>query len=82
MKAIPPKTTGDTYEATEFEDRDTELENSVTIPGQSLTQTKDDQLSRAMNINGIAAQSYQVSGTANSITLTPITGNTGLRVHS
>lgn len=80
MKPISTKTTGSTYTAAEFEDRDTELENSVEKTGQTLNETKPTQLSRAMNINGIAAQSYQDSGTANAIVLTPITGSTGLQV--
>lgn len=80
MKEISVKTTGSTYTASEFEDRDTELEGSVTRSGQTLNQAVPIQLGRAMNINGIAAQTYQDSGTANAIELTPITGSSGLVV--
>jgi hypothetical protein len=66
--------------AAEYNDHKNELQASVERTGQALSTFDPLQLSRAMNINGVSAQSYveDVTSTANSIVLTPFTGASGL----
>ena len=64
----------------EYNDRNVELEGSVTDSGQSLASADTGQLSKAMFANGVAAQSMNAGGGVNDIELTPVTGASGLRV--
>lgn len=67
------------YPAEEFNDHNNEIQEAVERTGQTLSELKTpNQLGRAMLINGIAGQSFAVSGTANAIILKPVTGDTGL----
>ena len=68
------------HTAAEYNDRREELQKTVTDAGQTLAAVDTGQLSKAMFANGVSAQSMIDSGATNSITLTPITGASGLRV--
>ena len=65
--------------ADEFNDPKNEIQESVEVTGQVLSQLKTPgQLGRAMFINGTSAQTFVDSSTVNQIVLTPKTGVTGL----
>lgn len=71
--------------AIEFNSIATETKNVVSRSGQTLApfdgpDIDQEQLPRAVNINSIAAQTYQDSGVANAYQLTPVTGLNGLVV--
>ncbi|MCK5603935.1 hypothetical protein KAR91_18755 [Candidatus Pacearchaeota archaeon] len=69
------------HKSAEYNDRRSELQNSVTNTGLALNDLDTVQLSKAMFANGIAAQSMQDNSvSANSVELTPITGASGLRI--
>lgn len=71
--------------ANEYNSPRNELKNSVTIAG--LTPAPADgtgeditQLAQALMINGAGASSFQAAGTVDAITLTPVTGVSGLKL--
>lgn len=68
--------------AEEYNDVQEDIENSVTRSGQSLSETDTTQMSRSMTLHGTGAGTMVVSGTANALILTPVTGDTGFRMPS
>jgi hypothetical protein len=83
MQSIPAKsdsTAGSTgvLPASEYNDRNVEIEKVITKSGQSLSGAITDQFSKAIFINAIGAASMIDSGSGNTITLNPVTGGGGL----
>jgi hypothetical protein len=81
MRNIPDKIdSSTTLLAEEYNDHKNELQSGVARSGQTLDVADTLQHSRAMCINGIAAQSFQDSGSDDTIQLTPVTGVSGFVV--
>jgi hypothetical protein len=81
--AVPDSIVTTKYGAGEYTSLSTESENAVLHAGLTLAPSDGTgevltQLAQALFINGIAATTFQAGGDADAITLTPITGNTGL----
>lgn len=68
--------------AEEYNDVQEDIENSVTRSGQSLSETDTAQMSRSMTLHGTGSGTMAVSGTANALILTPVTGETGFKMPS
>lgn len=64
--------------ASEYNDRNVEIEKVVTKSNQTLSAGITDQFSKAIFINAIGAASMIDSGSGNTITLNPVTGGSGL----
>ena len=75
-----PAPATEVHTSEELNDRNVELEGSVTDSGQALDAADAGQLSKTMFANGVAAQSMLDIGGVNTVVLTPITGASGLRV--
>jgi hypothetical protein len=68
-----------TLPAAEWNDKNDEIETCVTSSGQTLALNKSpNQFSKALSIYAVGAGSFQDSGSANAIILTPVTGASGL----
>lgn len=78
-KNVGTSTPGTRLEADDMNIKQDELVNSVESSGQTLDPTgvKDNQVARAMFLNGVGAQSMVDGGTANAKVLTPVTGASG-----
>jgi len=81
--ALPDSNSATKYGGAEATALRTEAKNAVSRAGLSLSPqdgTGDDttQLAQAQFINGVAASTFQAGGVADAITLTPVTGTTGL----
>ncbi len=79
MKDIDNKVDFDTGDdgqlpASEYNDHKNEIQGAVEDSGQTLNVSITDQFSQALYINGTAAASVSVGGTADAITLTPEKG--------
>ena len=74
-----PAPTTEVHSADEVNDRNVELEGTVTDSLQSLDAADGGQLSKANFANAVGAQSMNASGT-NTVVLTPVTGANGFRV--
>lgn len=75
-----PAPANEVHEASEFNDRNVELQNAVTDTGHALDAADPRQLSKSLFANGVGAQSMLDSGAVNTVVLTPITGASGLRL--
>lgn len=64
-------------EASEYNDVQLDIENSVIRSGQTLSAADTLQMARQSFLNGVGAQSFIDSGTTNAIVLTPTTGASG-----
>lgn len=64
-------------EASEYNDVQLDIENSVIRSGQTLNAADTLQMARQSFLNGVGAQSFIDSGTTNAIVLTPTTGASG-----
>lgn len=68
--------------AEEYNDVQEDIENSVSRSGQNLIAADTTQMSRSMTLHGTVAGTMSVSGTANALILTPISGENGFRMPS
>lgn len=83
MQSIPAKSdstagANGVLPASEYNDRNVEIEKVITRSGQALSAIITDQFSKAIFINAIGAASMIDSGAGNTITLNPVTGGGGL----
>lgn len=81
--ALPDSNSGTKLGGSEVTSLRTEAKTAVSRAGLTLAPqdgTGEDttQLAQAMFINGVGASTFQAGGTANAITLTPVTGSAGL----
>ncbi|MEM7523613.1 MAG: hypothetical protein AAF360_07660, partial [Pseudomonadota bacterium] len=66
--------------AEEFNNHTSEKENAVRRSGLQLDDNSVFQLAEALFLNGVKASAFQDGGAANAYSLTPISGNTGVKV--
>ena len=83
MQSIPSKSdstagANGVLPASEYNDRNVEIEKVITRSGQTLSAAVTDQQSKAIFINAVGASSMIDSGSGDTITLNPVTGGSGL----
>lgn len=83
--ALPDSNSAEKYGAGEVNSLRTESKGTVSRAGLTLapqdgTGEDTSQLAQAMFIHGAGASSFQAAGAANAITLTPVTGASGLKL--
>ena len=74
MQVLNTKATGDTLPASEWNQPMSELQNVITALGQSLTDSDLNQLGKAIAGYVGSGDAYIDGGSANAVTLSPITG--------
>lgn len=81
--AVPDSNAAEKYGASEVNSLRNEAKTAVERAGLTLAPQNGvgedtTQLAQSLFINGVGAASFQAAGTANAITLTPVTGSAGL----
>lgn len=77
---LPTKDGANEYNSLRTENKEAVSHAGLTLTPQDGTGEDTTQLSQALMINGAGASSFQAAGTVDAITLTPVTGISGLKL--
>ncbi len=77
---LPTKDGANEYNSLRSENKESVLRAGLTLTSQDGTGEDTTQQSQALFINGAGASSFQAAGTVDAVTLTPVTGVSGLKL--
>lgn len=77
---LPTKDGANEYNSLRTENKEAVSRAGLTLTPQDGTSEDTTQLSQSLMINGAGASSFQAAGTVDAITLTPVTGISGLKL--